>query len=178
MPINNDSFTLSETLMPKVLKSTCRKLWCLSAFKKSASAPTLFLRYDKDTVNLLFWEIWECLAIHHHSINLKQPFMLICMQKINFITHFFRKILQRNSKLLFWVFWACLATHTQSDTTNLKKTFMFICRQKINFIPYAFLEMLQRYGNLFGYFGHAWIHTPKMIVSICRKLWCLSACHK
>ena len=30
----------------------------------------------------------------------------------------------------------------------------------------------------FGYFGHAWLHTPKMIVSICKKLWCLSPCKK
>ena len=30
----------------------------------------------------------------------------------------------------------------------------------------------------FGYFGHAFLHTPKMIVSTCRRLWCLSVCKK
>ena len=30
----------------------------------------------------------------------------------------------------------------------------------------------------FGYFGHAWFHTPKMIVSACARLRCLSACKK
>ena len=28
----------------------------------------------------------------------------------------------------------------------------------------------------FGYFGHAWLQTPKMIVSSCRRLWCFSVC--
>ena len=36
--------------------------------------------------------------------------MLIYMQQVNFITHFFLKILQRNRNLLFWVIWACLVT--------------------------------------------------------------------
>ena len=42
MPVNNDSITLKETLVPKVLKSTCRKLWCLSACKKSTSSNFFF----------------------------------------------------------------------------------------------------------------------------------------
>ena len=74
--------------------------------------------------------------------------MLICMQKINFITQFFLKILQRNSKLVFWVIWASLATHTWNGNRNLKKPFTVICRQKIKFILHAFLEILQRYCKL------------------------------
>ena len=51
---------------------------------------TSFLRYCKDTANLLFWELQECLIIpiKSHSINLQETYMLICMQKINFFTHF------------------------------------------------------------------------------------------
>ena len=30
----------------------------------------------------------------------------------------------------------------------------------------------------FGYLGHAWLYTTKMIVSTCRRLRCLSACQK
>ena len=74
--------------------------------------------------------------------------MLICMQKINFITQFFVKILQRNSKLVFWVIWASLATHNWNGTRNLKKPLTFICRQTIKFILYVFLEILQRYCKL------------------------------
>ena len=33
-------------------------------------------------------------------------------------------------------------------------------------------------ASYLGYFGHAWISTPKMIVQTCRKLRCLSACQK
>ena len=52
---------------------------------------------------------------------------------------------------------------------------MFFCRQKINFIIHAFMEILQRYKTYFEYFEHAWLHSPKMIVSTCRRLQCLSA---
>ena len=55
---------------------------------------------------------------------------------------------------------------------------MFVCRQKINFTIHAFMEILQWYETYFGYFGHAWLHSPKMIVSTCRRLQCLSACKK
>ena len=60
--INYDSITLQETLMFKVLNSTCTKLWRSSACK-STSSVTSFLRYCKDIANLLFWELWECLTI-------------------------------------------------------------------------------------------------------------------
>ena len=32
--------------------------------------------------------------------------------------------------------------------------------------------------SYFGYFGHAWLNTSRMIVSNCRRLLCLSACQK
>ena len=80
--------------------------------------------------------------------------------------------------LFFWILYACLATHTINDTIILYKTFMFICRQKINLIPHAFMEILQRYETYFGNFGHAWLHSPEIIVSPCRRLQCLSACKK
>ena len=102
MPISNDSITVYKTLMFKVLKLSCGKSWCLSTCKKSTSSLTSFLRYCEDNANLLFWELWESstIPIKNHSINLWETFMLICMQQINFITHFFLKILQRNSKLV------------------------------------------------------------------------------
>ena len=33
-------------------------------------------------------------------------------------------------------------------------------------------------ASYFEYFGHAWLHIPKMILSTCRKLQCLYACQK
>ena len=78
--INNDSFTWWEILMPKVLKSTCRKLWSLSVCKKVASSLT-FLRYCKETLQSDIVKRYYKLAIlqtlemfdhldQNHNINL------------------------------------------------------------------------------------------------------------
>ena len=81
--------------MPKVLKPICSKLWCLSACKISTSSLTSFLRLQ----TCYYGNFSNTWPFHqNHNINLKETFMLICMQKINLITHFFLKILQRNRK--------------------------------------------------------------------------------
>ena len=70
--------------------------------QKSTSSLTSFLRYCKDIVNLLFWELWECLTIPIKII-VSICSKLLCLsacKKINFFTHFFLKIMQRNSKLV------------------------------------------------------------------------------
>ena len=110
----------------------------------------------------------------NNCINLWQTFMLIWMQKINFVIRFFLKILQRNSKLVILGNLG-MPGHTHlNNSINLKKPLTFIFRPKINFITPSFLEILQRYANFyFGYFQHAWLNTPNMIVSTCRRLQCL-----
>ena len=178
MPINNDSFHLKETLMPKLLKSTCTKLSCLSTCKKLMSSLTSFLRYCEDIANLLFQELWECLSISIKSyiINLQHNFMLIYMLKINFITHFSLKILQKNSKLVI-LGKLGMSGHTHLNyTINWKKPWTFICRQKTNFILHVFLEILQRYCKLvilvtLGMSGR----TPKVVPSTSRIFLCLFA---
>ena len=75
--------------------------------------------------------------------------MLICMQKINFITNSFLIYCKEKANLLFWVIGAFLATQTLNDWINLKKSLMFICRQKINFIFHNCLQILQRHSKLF-----------------------------
>ena len=145
--------------------------------------------------------------------------MFIQMHKTSFITYFFLKKLQRNSKHVIlgnfglpghkhlkwqyqfeeildlkkkkklqaknklhptlWVFQEYLAMHSLSDTINLQKTFVSICRQKLNFIPQFFWRYRKDMQNsYFRYLGHAWLQTPKMIVSTGRKLWCLSTWQK
>ena len=115
--------------MPKVLKQTFRKLWCLSACKKSISS-TSFLRYCKDIANSLFWDFWECLTIPIKII-ISICSKLICVQKINFNTQFFLKILRKNSKLVIL---------GKNDNSNFKKPLTFICRQKIKFILQVFIK--------------------------------------
>ena len=82
--------------------------------------------------------------------------------------------------LLFWVLWVCLAVYTLSDIVNLLKTFIIICRQKMNFIPLVFLEMLRRFSNFLLWVFWAYLamqtqNSINLIVSICRKLRCLSS---
>ena len=54
---------------------------------------------------------------------------------------------------------------------------MFICRPKINFILRVFLEIIAKIQPTcyYGCFGHIWLSTPKVILSTCKKLSCLSA---
>ena len=114
MSINNDNITFQETLMPKVLKSTCTKLRCLSTCKKSTSSL------------IYFWDIVKTLQT--------------CLE---FTTHFFLKIFLSLHLFTVKYFLAYIAKKEQT------------C-----------------------YFGHACPHTPKMIVSILRRPWRLSACKK
>ena len=84
MPINNESITLQEILMPKTLKSTCGKLSCLSTGKKSTSfIAHVFLEILQRYVNFLFWELCACLVTHtqNGSIKLWKTSMFICMPK-------------------------------------------------------------------------------------------------
>ena len=60
------------------------------------------MRYCKDIVHLLFWKLWECLTIPIKIIVwiCSNLLYLSACKKVPFITHFFLKILQRNSKLV------------------------------------------------------------------------------
>ena len=87
--------------------------------------------------------------------------MLICTRKkINFITHFFLKILQRNSKLIFGNFGIPYPT-THNDCINLKKPLTFVCRQKSNFILHP---------CCFRYSGQAQLPTPTPTCTRCCPL--------
>ena len=98
--------------------------------------------------------------------------MFICMKKINFIIHFFLKILQRNSKL------AILGNLGMPGHTYLKwyhqleeifDVYLKIKNQLHHSrFPWDIAKILQT--CYLRYFGQAWLNTPKMIVSSCRKL--------
>ena len=110
----------------------------------------------------------------NHSNNLLGTFVLICMQKINFITQFFLKILQINSKLVI-LSNLCIPCYTHLKWVSIwRKPLMSICMQKINFILHVFLEILQRYWKLaiLGTVGMPGYAHPKLILSTCRKLLC------
>ena len=121
----------------------------------------------KTLQSYLFWELWKCLtiSIKNQIINLYETFMLVCMQRINFITHFFLKTLQRNTKFVI------LGNLRISGHTHLKWKYQFqetfdVHLQAKNELhpsrfPWDIVKILQTY--YFGYFEHAWLHTPKVV---------------
>ena len=154
---------------------------------------------------------------------------LFAYQKINFMTTFFLKVLQKNSKL-FWGGNLDMPGYTHLKWYHqFKETCDVYLQGKINMILQVFLEILQRYckfinlgtlgipgypnpkwyyqlvenfcvylqakkstsshtffwryckeihNSYFGYFRHAKLRTPKMILSTSRKLQVLSAYQK
>ena len=135
-------------MVPKVLKSTCRKLWCLSKCKKPTLSLSSFLRYCNYIANLLLLTLRMLNHLHQNqSINLQRIFH-VYMQKTSFITDFFLTILQRHSKLVI------LDNLGMPGHTHLKWQYQFeeafdvYLQENINFILHVFLEILQRYCKL------------------------------
>ena len=93
--------------------------------------------------------------------------MLICMQKINLITHFFLKILQRNKLLILGNF--SISGHTTKMIVSIWRNFW--C-SKNQLHPFCFLLDIMKILQTcyFGPFEHAWLCTPKVILWTCRKL--------
>ena len=120
------NWTYLATHTPKVMVSIWINFWGLPG-KESNLPYKFYMRYCKDIAHLLFWVLWKCLAMHTQSdiINLQKNFVSICrikknhLQKINFIPHVFRQILQRYAKILFLVLCAWLTMYIQNDTLLL-----------------------------------------------------------
>ena len=91
---------------------------------------------------------------------------------------FFFMILQRYCKLFI------LGTLGMPGYTHPKWYYQLVenlclsAGKKSTSSPMLFWRYWKDMQISFGYFGYAWLHTPKMIVSTCRSLWCLSPCQK
>ena len=83
-------------LQSKIIVSICRKLSCLSAYKKSTSSLTYFFRYYNEIANLLFWGIWACHAWRNLSC-------LSADKKSTWFLIFSLVYCRDIAKLLFWV---------------------------------------------------------------------------
>ena len=145
-----------------MIVSSCRNFWfpkCwnqlvrtfnvyLHAIKSTSSLTSLF-RCCKDITNLLFWKLWECLTITIKIIASKLSICskLSCLsacKKINFITQFFLKILQRNDKLII-LNNLDMPSHTQLIWYyHSEKVFDVYQQAKINFFLHVSLGILQR----------------------------------
>ena len=100
--------------------------------------------------------------------NMKKPLTFICRQKIKLIFNNFLELLQRYCKLV-------LGTLGMPDYANpkwyyqLAESFLCLFAGKKSTSP---LMLFWRYckdiqTSYFAHFGHNWLRTPKMIVSIC-----------
>ena len=166
IPINNDSITLYEILMPKVFKSTCWKLWCLSTCKKSTSSLTFFGDIVKTLQTCYFGNFgnaWPFPSKIIVSTCRKLSHLFACKISTSSLTSFLWYCKER-ANLLFWVIWACLAINLNKKNQLHPSRF-----------PWDIAKILQTY---FLYFGHAWLRTAKVILSTCRKHSCLSAAKK
>ena len=102
--------------------------------------------------------------------------MLICKQKINFITYFFLNILQRNSKLVI------LGNLEMSGPRNwqyqFEEAFYLQTKNELNISPFPWDIAKTLQTCYFGYFGHTWLQTPTVILLTGRKFLSLSAYKK
>ena len=132
-----------------------------------------------DIGNLLFWVCCASLAtpVKNDTTNLWKTLMFTWMQKkwTLFLTSF---LIYYKDNANFCVLWACLDKPIKKDRTNLQKTLMFISMQKIHhsFLCSDIAKILDS-TCYFEYCRHDLPHPSNMVVSTCRKLWCLSA-HK
>ena len=139
--------------MLKVFESTCRNFWCLSSCKKSTSSLTSFLRYWKDIANLLFWELREYLTISIKVIISIWSKQLVILGNMRMPGHAHLK-------------WKYHFEETFNVYHNEKDQLHPLC------FPWHIEKILQT--CCFGYFGHACLCTPKVVLSSYRKLLRLS----
>ena len=97
--------------------SPYRKLWGPKSWNQLAGKFDVYVHtvdktnfisnfFWEDFTSLLYSELWECFIIpvkNHRTKETVGNCHLVCFEKINFITHFLLKILQRNRKRVIFV---------------------------------------------------------------------------
>ena len=69
--------------------------------------------------------------------------------------------------------------HTPRMIVSISRNCWYLFTKKIQLIVHVFLEILQMIlQTYFEYFEHAWLRTPEVVLSTCRKPSCLSASKK
>ena len=112
MPINNDSIILYKNSMPKMLKSTCRKHWCLSGSKKSTSSLSSFLSIVKTLQTCYFGNFRNALpSLSKIIVSICWKLSCLSACKKSWLLTSFLEYCKEIANLSFSVIWACLATH-------------------------------------------------------------------
>ena len=85
-------------------------------------------------------------------------------EKISFIFHIFLKILERYCKFVF------SGTLNMPGFAHPRWYYQFVEGRKSNTHPMIFWRYCKDTQIYFGYFGHVWLYTAKIIVSTCRRV--------
>ena len=111
-------------------------------------------------------------------IDLRKTTMFMSRQKINFILHVFLEILQqRYFKLfLFCTLDLSCSAHPKWYYHLVENVFVYLQAKNQLHPPMLLWRYCKDMQSCFGYFGHAWLHLSKLIVSPHIKLRCLCVC--
>ena len=155
---------------------------------KNNFIPHALLEILQRYANFLFWVLWTCLVAHtqNDSINLYKTLMFICMQKTNFIIHFFLEILhfKESCNLIGWQHRELELCQMWDWWWNTNNNISFHSRlfprktneklfQKVQKEPY-----LGPFWALFTQIGQKWIFLEKRAMSVFRYSNYLSLCQK
>ena len=113
-------------------------------------------------------------------IKLLESLMIICMQKINFITHFIHEILQRYCILVILSTLGMPGNGHQTQWYQLVGKFNVCLHVKNQLHPSLNSRDIARIWQTFyfSYFEHVWLCSPKKSSINFRKLSCLSTREK
>ena len=112
---------------------------------------------------------------------MKKPLTFFCRQKIKFILHVFLEIFRKYCELIVLGALVMPGYANPKWYYQLVENFRVYLQGKNQLHPTYFSGDIAKICKLlayFCYFGHAWLYTPKMIVSTYRRLRCLSAYQK
>ena len=132
--------------MPKVFKSTCWKLWCLSTCKKSTSSLTFFGDIVKTLQTCYFGNFgnaWPFPSKIIVSTCRKLSYLFACKISTSSLTSFLWYCKER-ANLLFWVIWACL----QKIKKNCLGTILGHLRQNLGKNEFPWKKELHQFLNI------------------------------
>ena len=156
-------------------------LWCLSAGKKSTSSFMFFIEILQRYCELVIWANWASLATHTQIDTIKNWYYIASSndswsssETIDSFISFIKWYLNFRYCTCFkqGVPWHSGRLQTHPETHMWHENNI----QSISFPTFFWRYCKDMQTSYFGYFRHAWLHTPKMILSTCRKPRCLSAC--
>ena len=114
--------------------------------------------------------LWACLGNPIKIIaSTCKTFIFTSTQNINFVSQFFKKILQRYCRLIILSTLGMSAHTHQNKISPIYRKLWCSSTQKFHFVSHFLLEYHKNFEPLlFWEFGHAWLCPPRLMVSTCK----------